>query len=256
MKHFNICKTALLLVLMLTSAARLLAQEAYAELSPDGTTLTFYFDNEENQKEGATFSLPSAGVPGWNYYSSILKKITKVVFDESFADARPTTTNSWFAKMNNLTEIVGMEHLNTSEVTSMRSMFQGCYSLGTVTAEDPYDESDPLDLSHFDTSKVTDMNSMFDVANRAMGRAYFQEENYDEALRYARLAKDRDGYSDAYWEVRNVWLKRNIATVFIVGIAAFALFTCGVMSANGATCARRWRFSSSCSRYSSSASWH
>ena len=76
-----------------------------------------------------------------------------------------------------------------------------------------YTESkEPLD-------QVLDMNSMFDVANRAMGRAYFQEENYDEALRYARLAKDKEGYSDAYWEVRNVWLKRSIATVFIVIIA-------------------------------------
>ena len=162
MKHFDLCKTALLLVLILTSAARLSAQEAYAVFSPDNTTLTFYYDDEEDQKEGSMFSLPSAGVPGWNFYSSILKKVTKVVFDESFADARPTTTNSWFAKMYNLTEIVGIENLNTSEVESMRSMFQGCYSLGTLTAEDPYEESDPLDLSHFDTSKVTDMSSMFD----------------------------------------------------------------------------------------------
>ena len=59
------------------------------------------------------------------------------------------------------------------------------------------------------------MNSMFDVANKAMGRAYFQEEDYENALKYARLAKDKSGYSDAYWEVRNVWLKRSIATVFI-----------------------------------------
>ena len=167
MKHFNIlCKTALLLILMLTGAAKMSAQEAYAVLSPDKTTLTFYYDNEDDQKEGTMYSLPSAGVPGWYNNSNNLKKITKVVFDDTFADARPTTTNSWFAKMNNLTKIVGIENLNTSEVESMKSMFQGCYSLGTVTEpEDPYEEQDesaPLDLSHFDTSKVTDMNSMFD----------------------------------------------------------------------------------------------
>ena len=53
---------------------------------------------------------------------------------------------------------------------------------------------------HYTESKkplqqVLQMNSMFDYANKAMGRAYFQEENYDMALKYARLAKDYEGYS-------------------------------------------------------------
>ena len=69
-------------------------------------------------------------------------------------------------------------------------------------------------------SKVLEMNSMFDYANQAMGRAYFQEENYEMALYYARLAKDYEGYSDAFWEIRNEWLKRNIVSVmfFFVGL--------------------------------------
>lgn len=60
---------------------------------------------------------------------------------------------------------------------------------------------------------VLEMNSLFDYANTAMGRAYFQEENYDEALRYSRLGKDWDGYSDAFWEIRNEWLRENIITI-------------------------------------------
>lgn len=67
--------------------------------------------------------------------------------------------------------------------------------------------------------QVLRMNSLFDLANKATGRAYFQEENYGEALRYARLSKDRTGYSDAYWEVRNAWLKKNLATVIVILIA-------------------------------------
>ena len=68
--------------------------------------------------------------------------------------------------------------------------------------------------------KVLEMNSMFDYANKAMGRAYFQEENYSTALKYARLAKDWEGYSDAFWEIRNEWLKKNIvaALLFIVAL--------------------------------------
>ncbi len=68
-------------------------------------------------------------------------------------------------------------------------------------------------------TKILEMNSMFDYANQAMGRAYFQEENYEMALHYARLAKDYSGYSDAYWEIRNVWLKDNIITVLVLCVA-------------------------------------
>lgn len=71
-------------------------------------------------------------------------------------------------------------------------------------------------------SEILRMNSMFDYANKAMGRCYFREENYSEAMRYARLAKDYSGYSDAYWEIRNVWLKNNIITVMILLALMFA----------------------------------
>ena len=72
-------------------------------------------------------------------------------------------------------------------------------------------------------TKILEMNSMFDYANKAMGRAYFQEENYEMALHYARLAKDYEGYSDAYWEIRNVWLKHNIMTVIGLCVLLWAV---------------------------------
>jgi sugar lactone lactonase YvrE len=73
-------------------------------------------------------------------------------------------------------------------------------------------------------SEVLEMNSMFDYANQAMGRAYFQEENYEMALYYAKLAKDYDGYSDAFWEIRNVWLKKNIMTAIGVIVLLYIIF--------------------------------
>lgn len=72
--------------------------------------------------------------------------------------------------------------------------------------------------------KVLQMNSMFDYANQAMGRAFFQEENYEMALYYARLAKDYEGFSDAFWEIRNVWLKRNIVTVILLIAALYVVW--------------------------------
>ncbi|MDE6639269.1 MAG: YIP1 family protein [Acetatifactor sp.] len=68
-------------------------------------------------------------------------------------------------------------------------------------------------------SQVLRMNNLFDYANMAMGRALIQEEDYDSAIRYAKLAKDYDGYSDAFWEIRNNWLKRNLVTVIILIVA-------------------------------------
>ena len=72
-------------------------------------------------------------------------------------------------------------------------------------------------------TRILEMNSMFDYANKAMGRAYFQEEDYEMALHYARLAKDYEGYSDAFWEIRNVWLKKNIMTVIGVCVLLWAV---------------------------------
>lgn len=67
--------------------------------------------------------------------------------------------------------------------------------------------------------KVLQMNSMFDYANQAMGHAYLQEENYTEALKYFKLAKSFDGYSDAYWEVRNIWIREYLVIAVLVIIA-------------------------------------
>ena len=68
-------------------------------------------------------------------------------------------------------------------------------------------------------SKVLQMNSMFDYANQAMGHAYLQEENYEQALKYFRLAKSFEGYSDAFWEVRNIWIS-NYLVAAVLAIAA------------------------------------
>ena len=79
----------------------------------------------------------------------VSENLTKVVFDPSYAEARPLSTAFWFNRAANLTEIIGLEYLNTSQVTNMEFMFSYCRSLTS------------LDLSHFDTSNVTNMRWMF-----------------------------------------------------------------------------------------------
>ena len=99
-----------------------------------------------------------------------------------------------------------------TEFTNLLHQALQLYSAGRYT-----ESKEPL-------TRVLSMNSLFDVANRAMGRAYFQEENYPEALRFARLAKDTPGYSDAFWEIRNQWLKKYVAWIIAGAAAAFVLF--------------------------------
>ena len=77
------------------------------------------------------------------------ENVKKVVFDNSFAQARPTNCSGWFLDFANLTIIEGIKNLNTSNVTDMGGMFAACYSLTS------------LDLSNFNTSKVTNMGGIF-----------------------------------------------------------------------------------------------
>ena len=75
--------------------------------------------------------------------------ISLVVFEASFANARPTSCYAWFQDFKNLTQIEGIENLNTANVTDMSYMFKNCSNLAK------------LDVTHFNTAKVTTMNSMF-----------------------------------------------------------------------------------------------
>lgn len=123
-----------------------MAAAPYAILSTDGKTLTFY-DDGDFDKEGTYYSLNSGSSnPRW--YAA-RTGITNVVISPSFASARPTTNYYWFYEMTNLTDITGLENLNTSEVTSMKGMFDHCEKLTSI------------DVSHFNTEKVTTMHSMF-----------------------------------------------------------------------------------------------
>ena len=124
--------------------------EAYACYTPSNTTLTFYYDTQRSSRTGTTYDLNTgAHDTGWDT-DGTNASVTKVVFDPSFANARPTTTYDWFYDMTNLQSITGLSYLNTSEVINMGWMFGGCEMLTS------------LDVSQFNTSEVTDMSYMFE----------------------------------------------------------------------------------------------
>lgn len=159
----------LLLCLIVAGAQSAWAQnnEAYAVINIETDVMTFYYDifrstHESNESEVVYSLNTGTNDPDWNngtdnycYY------VTKVVFDNSFRNARPTSTYRWFSGMTALSEITFYnsygsgaldywQTLFTSEVTNMSGMFKNCQALTL------------LSVRAFDTSKVTDMSSMFE----------------------------------------------------------------------------------------------
>ena len=116
----------------------------YAEFNEDTGTLTFR--RGLSKPKGAYALNVEASDPGWLTHKDEIKE---VVFDASFADARPTSCYKWFWYCTNLATIEGIENLNTENVTNMGVMFCGCQKLSS------------LDLTNFNTGNVTNMSGMF-----------------------------------------------------------------------------------------------
>ena len=112
----------------------------------DGT-LTFFLASKETLGENEYELNSGKNLPEWVKKHSL--GITKVVFDTSFANARPTSCYMWFYLCGNLNQVEGIKNLNTKEVTDMAGMFCKCRDLSS------------LDVSGFNTEKVTDMSEMF-----------------------------------------------------------------------------------------------
>ena len=112
----------------------------------DGT-LTFFLASKETLGENEYELNSGKNLPEWVKKHSL--GITKVVFDTSFANARPTSCYKWFWWCDKLKQVEGIKNLNTKEVTDMVDMFCDCRDLSS------------LDVSGFNTGKVTDMSGMF-----------------------------------------------------------------------------------------------
>ncbi len=144
-QRFMTMMLALVAMLMGTKVMAEDEKKAYVVYEPDNSSLVFYYDSERNihAADHMVYDLnEGAYMPGWSIYY-----ISSIEFDKSFEEARPTTTYHWIN--STVSNIIGLENLNTSEVTNMGEMFRDCKLLESI------------DLSHFNTSKVTNMYAMF-----------------------------------------------------------------------------------------------
>lgn len=150
-KFRRIALFPLMLLMLLLLPTRMVAQtangntsnQAYAEFEKSTGTFTF----KCGPKPAGAYDLNEGeNLPRWYAQRD---KIKTVVFDASFANARPTSCYRWFCYCYNLTTIEGIEYLNTENVTNMGGMFYNCCALTS------------LNLTSFNTAKVTNMEEMF-----------------------------------------------------------------------------------------------
>ena len=151
------------LALLILTGARVSAQDKYAySILKDGT-LTLYFDSNKPQ------DALGLGRASWQ---NVATSVNKVVIDKSFSGYSPKSCESWFLGLENITEISGLEYLNTSQVTNMKRMFSGCKNLKSI------------DVSGFNTEKVTDMRWMFSGCRKlkTLDLSSFNTKNLEQTI--------------------------------------------------------------------------
>lgn len=135
----------------LISPEPVIEDEAYAVFDSADGSLVFFRDESGKYSEGQVIDTKTyyVGVEtkdgnfGWLSNNT---SVTNVNFNDNI---KPISTTSWFSLCEYLTEITGLDKLDTSNVTDMSSMFSNCRGLTS------------LDVSEFNTSKVTNMGHIF-----------------------------------------------------------------------------------------------
>lgn len=200
-------KMMLVLVAMLMGIQAKAEKQPYVVYSIENKTLTFYYDENMSSNGGIPIDEDYNDLPSW----SLNLGTTKVVFDSSFAGYQPTTTRSWFStNFSSLKEVVGFKYLDTSEVTDMMNMFQGCSSLEELDLSSLKTGNvkrmvgmfwnctslKKLNVSKFDTRNVTEMTEMFtncsqleelDVSGFNTGNVYSIQEMFSNCANLKRL---------------------------------------------------------------------
>ena len=161
----------------------------YAEFDNATGTLTFRYKGVK--PKGAYDLNVKAITPQWK---NIGTNVKKVVFDASFASARPTICYAWFYNNSNLATIEGIEYLNTENVTNMGYMFAGCSAL------------ESLDLTKFNTAKVTSMEYMFNKCSalKSLNLSSFNTEKVTDMNRMFRSCSALESLDLSMFNTENV----------------------------------------------------
>lgn len=98
---------------------------------------------------------------------------------------------------------------------------------GTEYALQVYKALDLYDAGHYDEAlevwdEVLALNQMSVIAHNGIGNAYMSQYDFENAMEHYEVAGNHSKYSDAFWELRNVWLQKYLG-YFLVGAAVLFL---------------------------------
>jgi hypothetical protein len=84
-----------------------------------------------------------------------------------------------------------------------------------LTAAHYYFEGD-YDKSKTYWEEVVRQNGMLNISFDGLGKIALHEKQYGEALNYFKESYDAQGYSDAFWNIRYVWIQQYFFLAFII----------------------------------------
>ncbi|WP_146762343.1 NHL repeat-containing protein [Paenibacillus contaminans] len=75
--------------------------------------------------------------------------------------------------------------------------------------------------------EVLHMNSNYFRAHLGLAKAYYKEGDYKRAMKEFRLGGDTKGYSDAFWQVRLLWMQKHFGLLALGGAVLVAAWIAG-----------------------------
>ena len=159
-----------------TLHAELVDGETFNSIIPANATSVVFECNNSSVRSGVGLSSPSSPVP---VFGILEGRVWRVTTRAGFIDANPNSRKMFYNR-SELTSIDFGKGFNTSNVTDMGEMFQGCSKLTNLDLSSLNTSNvnsmaamfkscsglTGLDVSSFCTSNVTDMHDMFRGCNK------------------------------------------------------------------------------------------
>lgn len=96
----------------------------------------------------------------------------------------------------------------------------------TSYAEKVYEALNLYDGGHYEEAlavwdEVLAMNQMSVVAHDGIGKAYMSKYDFESAMEHFEVAGNHELFSQAFWELRNVWLQKYLKYILIVAVILY-----------------------------------
>ena len=98
----------------------------------------------------------------------------------------------------------------------------------TSYAEKVYEAINLYDGGHYEEAlevwdEVLAMNQMSVVAHDGIGKAYMSKYEFESAMEHFEVAGNHELFSEAFWELRNVWLQKYLKYILVVAVVLYIL---------------------------------